>query len=277
MAECDVTRFNFAGIFSIYTGLIYNDFFSKSVKITASSWLVDRNISGTGELSSKVQLDPATHFAGRSYVFGIDPIWQCSENKIIFLNSFKMKISLILGVAHMFFGMLLGAGNHLHFGRYYNIYAQLVPEMVYFLCLFAYLAFLIFAKWIAYGPLDADCAPNILITFVNMVMFKEAAEPCSRLLYPHQTTVQGALVALALFTVPWSLAAKTISDVLLRRRKPRDSEGGEEKRGKLTFPEEDFDYERRDVGEIIIHQGIRTIEFVLGELSRNQHKISPIC
>ncbi|KAL0268783.1 UNVERIFIED_CONTAM: hypothetical protein PYX00_010602 [Menopon gallinae] len=255
------------GIFSIYTGLIYNDFFSKSVKLTASSWLVDHNVSEIRELS-KVQLDPVSHFAGRSYVFGIDPIWQCSENKIIFLNSFKMKMSVILGVLHMFFGMVLGAGNHLHFRRYYNIYAELVPEMIYFVCLFAYLAFLILAKWVAYGPLEADCAPNILITFMDMVMFKEATHSCSRYMYPNQTTVQTVLVTLALLTVPWTFVAKT--GVLLRRRRHRDSDESDvfgTKQGKLTFPGEDFDYERSDVGEIIIHQGIRTIEFVLGSVS----------
>ena len=47
---------------------------------------------------------PAAH-GGDVYSFGIDPRWHVSSNGLAFANSFKMKLSIILGVSHMLFGL----------------------------------------------------------------------------------------------------------------------------------------------------------------------------
>jgi len=67
------------GVFSVYTGIIYNDVFSKSFNIFGSSWTIDGysfdDIKGNAELT----LNPYTHFANFSaspYPMGLDPIWQ---------------------------------------------------------------------------------------------------------------------------------------------------------------------------------------------------------
>lgn len=39
-------------------------------------------------------------------------IWSLAVNHLSFLNSFKMKMSVILGVTHMTFGVVLGVFNH---------------------------------------------------------------------------------------------------------------------------------------------------------------------
>ena len=107
------------GVFSIYTGLIYNDIFSKAANIFGSSWypLFDNITLDRGEA---LQLNPVKHtdtnptgmFAGFPYPFGIDPVWQVSNNMIMFTNSVKMKMSIILGVVHMLFGIILGVFNY---------------------------------------------------------------------------------------------------------------------------------------------------------------------
>ena len=48
------------------------------------------------------------------YPMGVDPVWLGASNSIMFLNGYKMKISLIFGVIHMTFGVLVRCReNHL--------------------------------------------------------------------------------------------------------------------------------------------------------------------
>ena len=83
------------GLFSIYAGLLYNDIFSKSLHIWESGW--DWQASNETEVGI---------WTGRVYPFGIDPAWHSAENSLIFMNSYKMKLSIVLGVAHVSFTLL---------------------------------------------------------------------------------------------------------------------------------------------------------------------------
>lgn len=61
-----------------------------------------------------VELDPATSYQHQNgpYPFGVDPVWNIAENKLNFLNSMKMKLSVILGIGQMTFGVILSVFNH---------------------------------------------------------------------------------------------------------------------------------------------------------------------
>lgn len=81
------------GIFSMFTGLMYNDIFSKGMHLfhTGWKWPHPEHVGGT------VVAIPNGH----TYVFGIDPTWHGADNSLIFINSYKMKMSIILGVIHV--------------------------------------------------------------------------------------------------------------------------------------------------------------------------------
>lgn len=51
------------------------------------------------------------------YIFnlGIDPVWGIASNNMAFLNSFKMKMSIIIGVIQMSTGIILKGANAIYF------------------------------------------------------------------------------------------------------------------------------------------------------------------
>lgn len=53
---------------------------------------------------------------------------------------------------------------------------MLIPELIFMLCLFGYLVFLVLFKWIAYTPADSKFAPSVLIHFIDMFLFAENAQ-----------------------------------------------------------------------------------------------------
>uniref|UniRef100_A0A670J943 V-type proton ATPase subunit a n=1 Tax=Podarcis muralis TaxID=64176 RepID=A0A670J943_PODMU len=243
-------------IFSIYTGFIYNDCFSKSFNIFGSSWSVRPMYSGgnwTEEIvhkSDTLQLDPAVAgvFSGNPYPFGIDPIWNIASNKLTFLNSYKMKMSVVMGITHMVFGVILSLFNYIYFRQTLNIILQFIPQMIFILCLFGYLVFMIIFKWCQYGVADAQGAPSILIHFINMFLFSYSDETNAPL-YVHQQEVQTFLVIFALISVPWMLLIKPF---ILRANHQRA-----QRMVRIKF----------NFGDIFVHQAIHTIEYCLGCIS----------
>jgi V-type H+-transporting ATPase subunit a len=51
------------------------------------------------------------------YPIGIDPMWAVASNELAFINSLKMKLSVIIGVLHMSFGVILKALNSKYFKK----------------------------------------------------------------------------------------------------------------------------------------------------------------
>lgn len=76
-------------LFSVLTGLIYNDFFALGFNIFRSKYTLDLPATAGNNYAK---------FHG-VYAFGIDPYWHWADNSMIFLNSYKMKLSVIIGIA----------------------------------------------------------------------------------------------------------------------------------------------------------------------------------
>ncbi|XP_040293907.1 V-type proton ATPase 116 kDa subunit a1 isoform X1 [Bufo bufo] len=204
------------GLFSVYTGLIYNDCFSKALNMFGSSWSVrpmftSTKANWTEELlknAQVLQLDPdVTGVFNGPYPFGIDPIWSIATNKLTFLNSFKMKMSVVLGIIHMMFGVTLSLLNHIYFKKPLNIYLGFIPEMIFMATLFGYLVILILYKWCSYDAATSKIAPSLLIHFINMFMFNYS-DPSFPMLYTGQKGLQCFLVVCAILCVPWMLVLK---------------------------------------------------------------------
>lgn len=210
------------GIFSVYTGFIYNDIFSLSFNIFGSKW---RNMwNETTVMDHKNEfliMDPATDVFG-VYPMGMDPVWQLApQNKIIFHNSFKMKLSIIFGVGHMIFGVCMNIANYKHFRKMVNIVLEFLPRIIFLVLLFGYLVFLMFFKWVKYSATSEDitlqptCAPSVLILFIEMMMFggekeKEEDDPCIYTMYPNEKIIEKVFVVVALLCIPWMLLAKPL-------------------------------------------------------------------
>lgn len=204
------------GLFSCYTGFIYNDIFSKSMNIFGTKWMVQYNKSTIFDNPS-LQLNPTYDVEG-TYPIGLDPIWQLSTNKIIFLNTYKMKLSIITGVAHMIFGVCMSVVNFVHFKRYASIVLEFVPQIVFLLLLFGYMVFMMFFKWVQYSAKSdvqansPGCAPSVLIMFINMMLFKNTAPllGCEEYMFDSQPVIQRTFVFIALICIPWMLLGKPL-------------------------------------------------------------------
>uniref|UniRef100_A0A671S4B6 V-type proton ATPase subunit a n=1 Tax=Sinocyclocheilus anshuiensis TaxID=1608454 RepID=A0A671S4B6_9TELE len=233
------------GIFSVYTGIIYNDCFSKSLNVFGSGWSV-RPMPTTLKDNHILQLDPAVPkvFSG-PYPIGIDPIWNIATNKLTFLNSFKMKMSIVLGVIHMTFGVTLSLFNHLYFKKPLNIYLGFIPEIIFMVSLFGYLVLLIFYKWLAYDAKSSKEAPSLLIAFINMCLFSYN-DPTNKPFYTGQGTQNFGGIRVG--NGPTEDEAEIIQHDQLSQNLEEES------------PEFNF-------ADVAVHQAIHTIEYCLGCIS----------
>uniref|UniRef100_A0A9J8CYH1 V-type proton ATPase subunit a n=1 Tax=Cyprinus carpio carpio TaxID=630221 RepID=A0A9J8CYH1_CYPCA len=258
------------GMFSIYTGLIYNDCFSKSFNIFGSSWCVRPMFHPHGPWQNEtlheyhhLQLNPSVPgvYSGDPYVFGIDPVWNIASNKLSFLNSFKMKMSVILGVSHMLFGVTLSLVNFVHFRKFQDIFLQFVPQLIFMLSLFGYLIFLILYKWCI--TLRSETAPRILLLFINMMLFDYQSEHV--LLYGGQKGLQIFLVLTAVLMVPVLLLVKPFliyrTRMKTRHQVSRATLSQEQKDNVICF------LLQVSMGDISVYQAIHTVEFCLGCIS----------
>ncbi|XP_030369906.1 V-type proton ATPase 116 kDa subunit a [Scaptodrosophila lebanonensis] len=277
------------GLFSCYTGFIYNDVFSKSMNIFGSTWFAPYNESTV--LSNKHLQLPPRYSVNGVYPIGLDPVWQLAQNKIIFLNTYKMKLSIITGVLHMVFGVCMSVVNYTHFKRYSSIFLEFLPQILFLLLLFGYMVFMMFFKWIRYTantdyqPDTPGCAPSVLIMFINMMLFKKPTElqGCDLHMYASQPEVERAFVMIALVCIPWMLLGKPLYIQMTRKNKHHANHNGQ-LTGNMELGDAETEtplplvsdesagagahgHEDEPMSEIFIHQCIHTIEYVLSTIS----------
>ena len=189
------------GIFSIYTGLIYNDCFSKALTLFPSQWAwpdFEEGQTATAKLKGSYR-----------YPFGLDWAWHGSDNELIFSNSFKMKLSILLGWAHMTFSLCLSYINAKHFKSPIDIWGNFVPGMIFFQSIFGYLVFCILYKWGIDWLAIHENPPSLLNLLIYMFLQPGQIQEGEQL-YKGQKVVQVMLLLIAAVCVPTLLLLKPL-------------------------------------------------------------------
>uniref|UniRef100_H2ZFW4 V-type proton ATPase subunit a n=1 Tax=Ciona savignyi TaxID=51511 RepID=H2ZFW4_CIOSA len=287
------------GLFSIYTGFLYNECFSRSINIFGTSWNV-RAMNFTDNdvflaTNPVVTLDPNKPgvFRGYPYFYGIDPIWQSAENKITVQNSYKMKNAVLMGFAQMIFGLSLAFCNRRHFKDKLTLYCELLPQLLFLCALIGYLCMCILYKWSVWTVAQSNVsdtknlllfwrlftAPSLLIGLIDMYMLTDPKSNNRVPLYTGQYQVQIFLVIVTVLCVPWMFLSKPY--ILYKRSKQKKGSmmeaGGLDSQSDddvaiLHHENNDANYGKQepesfDMSEVIIYQAIHTIEFCLSCIS----------
>ncbi|KAK4276538.1 hypothetical protein QN277_014675 [Acacia crassicarpa] len=245
-------------LFSIYTGLIYNEFFSVPFE------LFGRSSYGCRDLSCRDATTAGLIKVRGTYPFGVDPKWHGTRSELPFLNSLKMKMSILLGVAQMNLGIILSYYNAKYFGNDINIWYQFVPQMLFLNSLFGYLSLLVIVKWCTGSQAD--------LYHVMIYMFLSPTDDLGEnQLFFGQKFLQLVLLLLALVAVPWMLFPKPY---LLKKQHQERHQG---QSYSLLYSSDDpleaepqinpHGHDEFEFSEVFVHQLIHTIEFVLGAVS----------
>ncbi|KAI5402893.1 V-type proton ATPase subunit a3, variant 3 [Lathyrus oleraceus] len=245
-------------LFSIYTGFIYNEFFSIPFELFGPTAYACRDPSCRD--ATTIGLIKVRN----TYPFGVDPKWHGSRSELPFLNSLKMKMSILLGVSQMNLGIILSYYNAKYFENNINIWHQFVPQVLFLNSLFGYLSLLIIVKWCTGSEAD--------LYHVMIYMFLSPTDDLGEnQLFAGQKFLQIMLLLLALVAVPWMLLPKPF----LLKKQHKERHKGESY--SLLFTGDDplesqpdgahHDKDDFDFSEIFVHQLIHTIEFVLGAVS----------
>ena len=192
----------FLGFFSTFCGIIYNEFFSIALNYFSC------DVSNPDKCT-------IPHF-------GFDQKWINSES-LNFINSFKMKFSVIVGVIQMTLGIILKGLNEIFFKNYLNFFVEFIPQLIFFVLLFGYLVLQIYIKWATDWSSDTSQAPSLITLMINIVLKKGDTEGMplwSGQEYPKQETINQLVLIICIIMIPIMLFIKPI--ILNKNRKKKN-------------------------------------------------------
>jgi len=259
------------GIFATFAGFMYNDFFSVGLEIFDSGFKM-KDLSGEHEATFDTTngCDAAKADLGGPYPFGLDHAWCGASNELLFVNSMKMKLSVLFGVLQMILGVCFRFCNALWQHKQKNwtdFFFECIPMMTFMVCFFGWMDFMILYKW-AY-PVDPP--PSIINSLICMAMWtddKHGKEDND--FFKGSVDLSKKLMFASILAVPIMLFPKPF--ILLAEHNAKEQENKGEAQTHLALEEGGGhgghgDHEEFEFGEIFIHQVIETIEFVLGSVS----------
>ena len=240
--------FLFLGLFAFYNGWMYDDFLSLPLGIFGTCYKDSVNPEGKKVGERK---------PGCVYPFGIDPKWYVASNELSFLNSLKMKTSVIIGIIQMIFGILLKGMNTIYFGNIIDFIFEFIPQIIFMCLLFGYLVIMIFIKWGTDWSADPSKAPSLisqlLMVFLNVGSVGPEGNKTplyNKDNYEFQENLQFYLLIISVICVPIMWLPKPFIETFKKSKQP--PEEGKHEEGFTDF---------------FVHQTIETIEFVLGTVS----------
>ena len=205
-------------IFSIYSGIIYNEYLGVSLSTQSTCY-------------KRVDHDTYDRIDGCMQYVGIDSIWSRSRNHISYLNSYKMKLSIIIGVCHMMLGIVLKAYNYIYDDNIKDILLEVLPQLLLLSSTFGYMCILIVYKWLF------DNSINILSIMINMIYTSGDYV----YVYRYQYHIECILMYVSIVCVVMMMVIKPI----------------------YTIYNDDSDH----TYDMVVHQIIDTIEYILGIVS----------
>ena len=260
-------------IFSFYCGLLYNDFLSVP--------LYFNTCYHKSEIKEEKEENILIKDKECKYKFGLDPVWMISNNELAFINSLKMKFSVIIGVFQMTLGIVLKGINSIYDKNLIECFCVFIPELIFMLILFGYMDLLIFLKWSVNYEGEEKRAPDIKSYLMNMILKfgKLPPEPeegldwklyGSRDFYEnlHLSLVILAIICLIIMLVPTIILNYNKAKSQYKnnnRRNLIDNEANEN----LIQNEEINLQENQEplLSDFIVASVIETIEFALGAVS----------